>query len=458
MGINVVQWRCSVGMFNCRRLKSTNDVVNNPRKNLFILFEVLFVLLHYSECFFSLLTLLYLFTFLKCHGDIEINPGPRKLKTSSLSVCHWNLNSLCAHNHEKLTQLKAYNSLYKYDFICLSETFLDSSIPDDKIKIEGYELVRDDHPDHTKRGGVCIYYRESLPVQEIKISYFKEALLLEMNYNHKKVIVSVIYRSPSQSNIEFDLFLANLEQLLCEINNRKPYLSIITGDFNARSSSWWSKDSNTPEGLKFFSLTSANGFSQLINEPTHFQGNSSSCIDLSFTSQGNLSVNSGVHTSLHPKCKHQIIHSSFNLNIYYPPPYHRLIWDYEKADPLKISKAFDSVNWERLFGQHDINQQVKTLNEVLLNIFRNYLPNKYIIIDDKDPVWMNDTVKSKIIAKNLLFKQYIKNGRFESDFMFLETIANELNQLISSTKALYYDNLAKKLNNPLLQAKRIGQS
>ena len=66
---------------------------------------------------------------------------------------------------------------------------------------------------------------------------------------------------------------------------------------------------------------------------------------------------------------------------------------------------------------------------------------------------MNDTVKSKIIAKNLLFKQYIKNGRFESDFVFFETIANELNELISSTKALYYDNLAKKLNNPLLQAK-----
>ena len=66
---------------------------------------------------------------------------------------------------------------------------------------------------------------------------------------------------------------------------------------------------------------------------------------------------------------------------------------------------------------------------------------------------MNDTVKSKIIAKNLLFKQYIKNGRFESDFMFLETIANELNELISSTKALYYDNLAKKLNNLLLHAK-----
>ena len=92
-------------------------------------------------------------------------------------------------------------------------------------------------------------------------------------------------------------------------------------------------------------------------------------------------------------------------------------------------------------------------NEVLLNIFRNYVPNKYITIDDKDPVWMNDFVKSKIKANNLLFKQYIQNSRFVSDFRLLENVVNELNDLISSTKALYYDNLAKKLNNPLLQTK-----
>ena len=66
---------------------------------------------------------------------------------------------------------------------------------------------------------------------------------------------------------------------------------------------------------------------------------------------------------------------------------------------------------------------------------------------------MNDFVKSKIKANNLLFKQYIQNSRFVSDFRLLENVVNELNDLISSTKALYYDNLAKKLNNPLLQTK-----
>ena len=127
--------------------------------------------------------------------------------------------------------------------------------------------------------------------------------------------MSVIYRSPSQNNSEFDLFLSNFEKRLSNINERKPFLSVITGDFNARTSSWWSKDIDTTEGSKLLSLTSSNGFPQLINEATHIQTSSSSCIDLIFTNQPNLLVNSGVHASLHPNFHHQIIHSSFNLNI-----------------------------------------------------------------------------------------------------------------------------------------------
>ena len=56
-------------------------------------------------------------------------------------------------------------------------------------------------------------------------------------------------------------------------------------------------------------------------------------------------------------------------------------------------------------------------------------------------------------AKNSMYNRFIKNGRSESDFVLLQTLLTELNELIASTKALYYQNLAKKLNNPLLQAK-----
>ena len=149
-------------------------------------------------------------------------------------------------------QLKAYISTYKYDFICLSETYLDSSTPNNLIDVEGYNLVRADHPDDTKRGGVCIYYKESLPLKIINLPYFKEALLLEMSYNKNKVIVSVIYRSPSQTNDEFGLFLSSLEKLFSDINKLKPSLSVVTGAFNARSSSSWFDNINATEGTNFF--------------------------------------------------------------------------------------------------------------------------------------------------------------------------------------------------------------
>ena len=52
---------------------------------------------------------------------------------------------------------------------------------------------------------------------------------------------------------------------------------------------------------------------------------------------------------------------------------------------------------------------------------------------------MNEIIKSKTKTKNLLFKQYIQSGRFESDFVFLETLIIETNELISSTKNSYYE-------------------
>ena len=96
-------------------------------------------------------------------------------------------------------------------------------IPDNLIDIEGYKLIRADHPGNIKRGGVCVYYKESFPVQTINQHYLKEALLLEMSCNNKKVIVSFIYPSPTQSTDEFDSFLSNFHNFLNDINKRKPF-------------------------------------------------------------------------------------------------------------------------------------------------------------------------------------------------------------------------------------------
>ena len=40
-------------------------------------------------------------------------------------------------------------------------------------------------------------------------------------------------------------------------------------------------------------------------------------------------------------------------------------------------------------------------------------------------------------------KQDIKNRSFERDFVFIESLVNEINDLNSNVKNLYYDNLSK---------------
>ena len=58
-------------------------------------------------------------------------------------------------------------------------------------------------------------------------------------------------------------------------------------------------------------------------------------------------------------------------------------------------------------------------------------------------------------AKNILCKKYAQNERFESDFIFLENLITELNELISSTKASYYKNLGKKIKQLIIASKNL---
>ena len=73
--------------------------------------------------------------------------------------------------------------------------------------------------------------------------------------------------------------------------------------------SWWVRNI-TNKGVPIESISSWYGLSQLISEPTHILQNSSSSIDLIFTDQPSLVINSGIKPSLHENCHHQITHMS----------------------------------------------------------------------------------------------------------------------------------------------------
>ena len=50
----------------------------------------------------------------------------------------------------------------------------------------------------------------------------------------------------------------------------------------------------------------------------------------------------------------------------------------------------------------NVNTQVKLFNEILTNIFTNFVPNKLITVDDRDPPWVTENIKKLLKDKNYI--------------------------------------------------------
>ena len=108
-------------------------------------------------------------------------------------------------------------------------------------------------------------------------------------------------------------------------------------------------------------------------------------------------------------------------------------------------------NWEKLFQNKNTHDQL--FNEAVVNIVSNYIPNKFIICSDKDPPGLNDHIKRLINFRNETFKKYLKDGRPDSVYENLLIITWDLAEAVSSSKNVYYERLANKLNDPNTSAK-----
>ena len=227
------------------------------------------------------------------------------------------------------------------------------------------------------------------------------------------------------------------------VNN--PYLTVILGDFNAKSSLWCNNDITTYEGSKIDGVTSQFGLHQIIKEPTHFIGDSSSCIDLIFTTQPNLVMESGVHSSLHANCHHHITFAKFNLKIQYPPPYEQEVWHYRKANVDQIREAISKVPWDNRFANINVNEQVQLFSQTIISIISNYIPHETITCDDSNPPWIDEKIKKLILHKNRAFSAYSRDRNNTDLFNKFQSLQAHLITTIEKSKLKYYSRLSDKL-------------
>jgi len=156
---------------------------------------------------------------------------------------------------------------------------------------------------------------------------------------------------------------------------------VITGDFTCRPNQWWVNAIENDEGKLFEPFVSEIGLHQLIPEPTHPMGSSSSCIDSIVTEQPNLFIKTGVHQSLYDKCHHQIIYGKVSVSNIAPPSYSRKTWFHNKANTTSIIKTLHLFQWEKHLNDFTCpNEQVKFFNKTILNIYSNFMLNTFKMV------------------------------------------------------------------------------
>ena len=220
-------------------------------------------------------------------GDVSPNPGwiNSSLQKPGLKIGHLNIRSLPKH----LDELRIFLQDNPFDVFCLNETWLNSSWHNGELSILGYNLVRKDRKDDQRGGGTAIYYKLKLVARRRTgiSSIDVEALWLEFTFpNRSKILVSSVYQPP---NVEVKDFIGKFESLL-DYSCSEGKKTIILGDLNcdlvAKKIS-----SDTKELCMLFK---AYQLIQLIKEPTRIVEQSSTLIDLAFTTDQKKISDSGV--------------------------------------------------------------------------------------------------------------------------------------------------------------------
>ena len=296
---------------------------------------------------------------------------------------------------------------------------------------------------------VCVYFKSHLPlVEKPELTSLDECLVCELKAGNSHIILCLIYRSPSQTSDQFDYFKYQWEETIKNIQDCSPTVSVFIGDFNARNSDWWIGDITNSKGQDLSEIASQYNLHQLIDKPTHILPDSSSCIDLIFSSRDDFVSESGVLPSLHPRCHHQLVYTKFNLKVSLPPAYKRRIWDFSRANPDSINRALNGINWERAFEGLDLDSRVSFLTECVTNVFSNLVPNKVITVRAKDALWMTPEIKRLLIEKAKIYKHYVKNGRSALDYQVLREFSGRCKIAIETAKKNYYTRLGNELNRP----------
>ena len=76
---------------------------------------------------------------------------------------------------------------------------------------------------------------------------------------------------------------------------------------------------------------------------------------------------------------------------------------------ITLEKRLINFPWENIKkSQH--KRYISLFNKTVKNIISKYVPHKTVTFDDRDPPWINNSVKKLILERNEMYKKYVKEN------------------------------------------------
>ena len=334
-----------------------------------------------------------------CEYNIsQLSPGSGIMTHSHLSCICFNARSILP----KRFDLIAYLCANQLDVVAITESFLDSSIPDARIIPSGYTIFRRDHNRHG--GGIVVLIRNSITAVRCKhLEGDCEMLWLEL-HTSRGVISLVIYYRPPTATVDS---LQSLHSALAAACSSLPVA--ICGDFNVPDMDriTMSPKVKSPVTDCLCQLVCDNFCTQLVSCSTR----GDNILDLLLTTHPDLVSSVEIVDSL-PGCDHDAV--QFNLSATMPKQttVKRVLYNYKAANIDDLKEVLSRVCWDIIdYDSDDIELSWSQWKDLFFSAV-NYVVPTVRWNRRKTMHWFSEsTIKLILIhKKKQLYREYKRSG------------------------------------------------
>ena len=273
------------------------------------------------------------------------------------------------------------------DIAVITETHLNDTIHERRIRQRGYSIVRHDRNfaevNKCKGGGIIIYLKHGLSYMEPKVQVPKQLEVCWCVINPSQpesVIVAAVYLPPNSCSAVRQLLMSHLITTVDLLRSTRPRSkTILLGDFN-----------------KMFdakSLSLQLGITQVVTQPTR----GAAILDQIF---------SDINSTSPPFTIAPLGTADHCTVIWSASIQQKTIKQMRAVRPLTDSAIREfgrwicSQTWEDVVDIRDINAAAEILQTKLREAYENFFPEAIYLCKSNEPPWMTKRLKHLITVRN----------------------------------------------------------